>query len=40
MMKVLMATWNKGVYIYAASLVGRQERRNEVVIELGRHFSS
>ena len=41
-MKVLMAAWNKGVYVYAASLVGRKEvrKRNEVVIELRKHFSS
>ena len=37
-----MAAWNKGVYVYVASLVVSREvrKRNEVMIELRKHFSS
>ncbi len=41
-MKVFNDSMEKSVYVYAASLIGRKEvrKRNEVIIELRKHFSS
>ena len=41
-MKVFNGSIELRIYVYAASLVGRKEvrKRNEVMIELRKHFSS